>query len=130
MPIVQIDRNGRDGSVDLQVLQSGMDVTVKAGAFRVKGEDLTLTEDEIFSATANATYDTSVVGYLCKDWGDGDKIVLVVDEVLRDGIDGSSRWDSAAYKAIHTIFTMDVPAGAVDLDGVDIRVRKIVGTEA
>lgn len=110
----------RDGGFELAVTQEGMNITVKAGTFRVKHEDFELTEDAVFAAVADSTYQTNVVGYLAQDLGDGGAVVLVVDEVLLDGVDAPSRWDSAAYRVLHAAFMARVPAGATTLDAVPV----------
>jgi len=130
MSVVQQERRTRDGGFDLQVLQSGMDITVKAGSFRIKGQDFTLAEDEVFTAVADATYDTAVVGYLCQDLNNGGQLALVVDEVLQDGADTPARWDSTAYKSLVPAFIVNVPAGATTLDDVVVTARKLVDPDA
>lgn len=130
MSVIQRERKCRDGGVDLQVLQSGMDITVKAGSFRVRGEDFVLAEDEVFTAVADATYETMVVGYICQDLGNGGQLVLAVDEVIRDGVDAPTRWDSDVYRVLHTAFSVSIPAAATTLDGVDVIARKLVDQNA
>jgi len=115
-------KNGviRDGGFELEVTQAGMSITVKAGSFRVKHEDFELTEDAVFAAVADSTYQTNVVGYMAQDLGDDGAVVLVVDEVLLDGVDAPSRWNNAAYRVLHAAFVVSIPAGATTLDATPV----------
>lgn len=118
-----------DGGMDLEVVQSGLDITVRAGAFRIKGEDYKLADDAVFSAEPDDASATRVQGYLAKEV-DGGAVVLVVDEILLDSNDAPSRWETAAYALLCPLFVADVPVGAASLDGVQVCVRHLVAKMA
>lgn len=115
-------------SVSLSVEQSGMDVSVKSGQFRVSGVDYEFTEDQDFSAEAAAECDTIVTGYIAKDVSTG-VLVLIVDEEVLDGEDVPFIFSGSGYDPIHRLFSLKVPAAATSLDGVDVTVYHIVEPE-
>jgi len=112
-------------AIGLSVEQSGMTVTVKAGTFKMSGVDYEFTEDQDFVATADPTDDTVVTGYLTREIATGNP-VLVVDEEVLDGSDVPFNFQGSAYKLLHKFYQLRVPAGATDLDAVDIQVFSIV----
>jgi hypothetical protein len=113
-----------DGGMVLEVQQSGLDITVKSGSFRVRYTDYVLAEDATFSATSDPDYAVRATGYIAQAVAD-DEIVLVVDEVVMDDDARPSRWDNATYRLLCPIFVVDVPAAATDLDGTTVHVRHL-----
>ena len=113
--------------VALTVRQSGMTVTTEAGSFHMNEELMSLGEDTDAALTADATYDTNVVGYLARERESG-AVVLAVDEVLQDGDDAACVW--VEYEPLYPLFSLVVPAGATSLDGVRIEVQHLVAPKA
>ena len=113
----------RDGGMALAIQQSGLDITVKAGTFRVRRTDYELDEDAVFTATPNPDYTVRATGYIAQAVSDDD-VVLVVDEVVEG--DPPSRWDNSTHRLLCPIFVVDIPAAATDLDGTTIYARHLV----
>jgi len=121
MPINVLSSKTRDSVVDLAVEQSGLTITVKAGACHVRHQDVELLEDQVFTAEPDAENSTNVVGFLVRHTSSGD-IVVAVDETINNGVDLEYRWARSDYEALHEVFRCVVPVGASDLDDVDISV--------
>ena len=115
----------KDDSVDITVLLSLLQITVKAGTFRRHGVDYALPADIIHNATIDATDTTTIVGHLVLNSGTPD---VLVDEVVADGIDESYSFDDPNIVYLRILFVANnIPAGSTDLAdaGINFRVFKI-----
>lgn len=122
MGVVDLNIGGTTGIADqrLAVIQSGMGVTVESGSVYHGGVQRSLDSNELFTATADATYPTHVHGFLVVEVSSGD-LILFVDEVVDDGIEDTFDLDgSPDYTYLDRIFLFTVPPGVTDLDGVTI----------
>lgn len=108
-------------AVSLVVEQEAMKLTVKTGAFTVEGEHFEFSEDQEFTATADADDDTYVRAYLAVNTETGDP-VLFVDEEILDGSDAPFVFEGSDYRPLHILYHLTVPAEATSLDDVDITV--------
>lgn len=125
MPINVRTTKTRDSVFDLVVEQSGLTITLKAGACHVRHQDVELLEDQVFTAEPDADYATRVTGFLARHKTSGD-IVLAVDETIANDDDIEYRWPQSDYEAIYEVFRCEVPAAATDLDDVKIYVSHLM----
>jgi hypothetical protein len=103
-----------------------MQLTVGAGAFRAAGVDHSFPEDIDCDLVSDLTFATDTIGYIVKNKDTGVASVLV-DEVVRDGIDTPYVFDSGqAYVPLHVLFICKVAIGAVSLDDAPLWVYQIV----
>lgn len=128
MPVKSINIRRRDPKerLDLKVSVSGMVVSVEAGSFRINGVENKLLEDEHCKITAHPEYKTGVLASLVL--ADGVARVLL-DEVVKDGVDQPFNLKDSGYTLLISLFDCIVPAGATDLNDVDVRVRRYVPFE-
>jgi len=103
----------RHHAIQLTVRQDGLNVEVEKGPFTFMDEETVLPDDFMYTAVPDAEYDVSVMGYLARPKGGGDALV-VVDEVVQDGVDQPSMWTE--HDPIRCIFRTIVHPGATDLD--------------
>jgi hypothetical protein len=125
MPIQVVESRAPKTLVQLVVEQTGMQITVKAGTFKLSDVVETLEEDQEVTIPVR-TVDTDVIGYLVRVKADG-KIAVFVDEVQRDGLDDLYNFTSKSpWKLISNLFLVRVPADATTLDGETIRVDHVL----
>lgn len=112
--------------LDLTVEVSGMDITVKAGAFKAAGGEHELLEDVVFIAT-NRVENAWLDGYLVKAKDDGE-IGLLIDERLSDGVtsDDAYQWEGGPYEQIIRVFEIHVPGGSSSLETLELQVNRVL----
>lgn len=108
---------------NLTVEQTGMTLTVKAGSFKMSGEDHTLTEDSEHTVLAGKC----TLGYLVKHKVSGD--ISVVVEETDDEDTEVYNWKQGEYDLLFSIFNVTTPVDAVTLDDVQINVYEIYDPE-
>lgn len=123
---ILISGNPTHNSVLLEVVESGLNLSVDAGQFVVGGEQYSLTEPQEFTAIADVSFDTRITGYLVHDVA-ANAQVLLVDEVLLDNITQSYVFDGNDYRLIHRLFETTLPASATAFD--EVLVYNIVSRE-
>lgn len=119
--IIYSKANPQWHSVTLDVSYTGLDITVHAGSFLVEGQSYDLLEDQTYTVQADGTYNSSVWGYLVQDVSDS-SIHVLVDRVLDNGADVFYKIDGSLYKSLARLWTVEVAAGATDLESTSIRV--------
>lgn len=116
-----------DAAIDLTVtLENLMDIRVAAGSFMAEATARSLGADDVHTATADATYETDVIGYLC--WNSNlSQVEILVDEVvLSAGHVYFSFADDPDRHLLHRLYEIRVPPGATDITGEDLIVYRIV----
>lgn len=108
-----------DANINLAVSQSGLQISVAAGNFKVSGTDYTLDTQQDFTAQ-NQANDCLCVGYLKRDTAT-QAISVLVDEIVDDGVDESIIFnDLVDTEILFKIFEVLVPANSTTLDGETI----------
>ena len=115
------------GSVlDLAVSVAGLDIIVPAGVVTIGGMR-SLDEVSVHTVTPHPTYSTAVQGFLVIH---EDSVVVLVDEVVKDGEDESYRFGPGSpYTLLVMLYECMTPPGITDLDGVDVWVTRFVVEE-
>lgn len=113
---------------DMQLLVEQTDFTklcVRAGAFRLLGENMVLAEDAEWEFTQQPTERMWADGFIVRDRSTGEVAVLV-DEFTYG--EGGERYDfnSGPYELVHYLFRFDIPAGMASLESVICFVEHIV----
>lgn len=114
-----------DHAMDLAVSVSGRRISVAGGPLRVENRDTSFPGDAVDIVERPVL--TVVMGYLVKDSQDNDRIVLLVDEYVQDGVDFP--WEFGRgdrYQPWGYLFQIDVPAGAGDLDPNALHVWRMI----
>lgn len=117
-----------DDLVELDVSESGLDLTVAAGSFAVKGQSYDLAEDQQATVSPHATSPTWVAGYLAQHRESGE-VALVVDEVVYGSGDEALDFGATEYELLHRLFTARVQAGAMNLSDIQVSVFHLVSLE-
>jgi len=118
-----IEQKANSIALDLEVEQSGMVVTVKAGTFIIRGVEYSLESDQEFTASENPG-DLFIDAKLCLD---DDTVMMIVDEIEPDG--RSYDWRGSPYEVLWPMFYMNVPANTTSLDDVDVQVYRVTKPE-
>jgi len=120
--LIQADPDQNDVAPTLVV--SGLDITLPAGTYKIAGADRLVALDQTYTVTTDPTYDHSVKGFIVREIGTGD-IVLLVDDVADDGLDAPCDLSSSeTYELLWRLFHVAVPAGTVDLAGLSLEVQQ------
>jgi len=109
--------------VDMTVEQTGLDVTVKAGSFKVGGQDYTLVEDSVYTAQ-NVAERVYVNAYLV--WDTVQEEVSVMVEEMPDSDPEAYEWNGSPYENLHCVYNIVIPASTSSLDAIDIDVHKTI----
>ena len=109
-------------SVELAVEQSGLDITVKAGSFKVGGQDYTLAEDSTYTAQ-NVAERVYVCAYLAWDTVQ-EQVEVVVDE-MPDSDPEAYDWDGDE-EMLYAIYQVKIPESTASLDEVEVFANKTV----
>lgn len=118
----------KDGAnvLGLEVVQSGMDITVKAGSFKVEGADYSLGEDHVFTATERPER-VDAIAWLVQRKSD-DVVLVVVDELVFDdnaGWPDHYDWTDSPYRKLKRIWHSNLPSNTTSLDDVGIYANKV-----
>jgi hypothetical protein len=119
-----LEKKGWDAQLAISV--SGLVVTVAAGSFKIRGHDYVLVEDATYTATPDADGAITALCLLAKDTGNGDAVVLVVDEMGEWDEAGFFDWSTSQYEIISQLLSIQVSAGAVSLAEEDLAVTHYV----
>jgi hypothetical protein len=111
----------------LEVVQAGLQVTVKAGAFTAGQSEFELLEDMTFTVEPDNDNPLEVRGHLARH-RTSKQVVIAVDEFFRSREDGPARWDGD-YEALMFVYRMLVPPKVTTLDDVQIIVDHCVAVE-
>jgi len=123
---VTIKSLGGRMQVDLPLIFSGMTLTVGAGSFLVDGTSYVLLEDYDYEVVPHETEVMWLDVYLVRVKADGGVGVLVVDTVPAEGADLFRFDDACPWEHLHLQAVLAVPPGAVSLDAVEARRRRVV----
>lgn len=118
--------NVEKNNVQLSVIDTGLVVTVGAGDFVIAGNSYTLSEEQIFTATANAADSTLITGYLALENATGAAVLLVDETVLNDS-QQPFVFAGSGFSLLHRLFTSTLPPNASELGSV--RVYNIIPRE-
>jgi hypothetical protein len=99
--------------VKLGVEVSGAVLTVRAGTVIIDGVTYTLAADQTFTMTQRA-YACMVLVYLAKNTSTN-QFVVIVDDVVRDGVDTAFSFQSTIYQEVHMLAVGTIPANAANL---------------
>lgn len=115
--------------VDLTVAYDGLTVTVEAGSITYKGIQRRLVDDFEVTLSPDATHDMDVFGVLAWDTED-EELVVVVDEILRDGIDTMFDFKgSTKYDRVLAVFRTTLVPGQTTLDDGVFEIYSVVRRE-
>ena len=109
--------------VNLVISTTGLTISVDAGSFTWTSSTRNLIATDHVVAV-DPTDPTDVVGMLVLDVND-DALVLV-DEIIIDGIDLPYDFSASSYVLLHTLFIIRVPAAAANLDGLTLNCFNVI----
>lgn len=104
-----------------------MSIEIPEFTFKIEGSDYTLSGGATVNVVADPSYSTQVWGYLALDLNDSNNVVLVVDEILDDGVDLPFIFDgSTDYQLLERLFEVTVPSGTTDLSGLALHRWRLI----
>lgn len=112
-------------SVGLEVLISGMNVTVKGGSFTVARQDYVLDDDYSYDVPV-IEYPHVVEGCLAVHKESNEVVVAVRDRIV--GVERESSEDDS-YEILFSIYDLVVENGVTDLNDVSVNVRRVIPKE-
>ena len=116
MNITIVESRSAQDSQALEIEQSGMVLTLKAGTLKIAGEDLTIEEDFTHTVDSNPDHPTELIGYLVKNKSDG-ALNFLVDEIVDDGVDEPYKFPpDGPYDLVCPLFDIKMLQGVSTLD--------------
>jgi len=108
-------------SISLEVVQSGMSITVNPGTFTVDGVEYSLEDEQVFDAQERPEK-TYVNAKLCQD--EGGNVLVLVDENV-GGFEEQFDWRESPYTELWPIFYCHIPPNTTSLNDVVISVYSV-----
>lgn len=122
MGIIVKERASKQHFCTLPVECQGMNVIVRAGAFKFGGEEFSLAQDEEITVEPDSVHEKNMLGYLVEEIATGNPMLLI-DDPLENGIDRTYKFGrNSPYKCMYRLFFFKVAAGLESLDDVEIMV--------
>lgn len=107
--------------VQLPVEVEGLDLTVRAGTFRMDGKAYVLEEDEIYTITPNETEKVSAFFYLVEMKND-QTVRVFVDEMIGDEAP-VPMLDPVDMTVLHRLGSLMLPPGGDSLEDEDVTIQ-------
>lgn len=124
MSINEVRSTIKDASVEIDIVVSGMTISVPESQVTWKGNGYTVEETEA-EFTADQDEPTYVNGYLVYDT-ENSEMVVVVDEIVRGSDDDPFDFESSSYQEVTGLFSFVIPAAASSLEELEVSVFRLV----